>query len=145
MLPILLIVALAFVLLLVVRVSAAERRRLLGRWPALALAFAALFAAVRGMIWPALALGALAALAWTYWPAIRLRLNRYDRAAAQQSVDPADAEARAILGVAPNATDAEIRRAYRAKMARAHPDRGGAHAEAARLTAARDRLLKRKR
>jgi hypothetical protein len=28
-------------------------------------------------------------------------------------------------------------------MASAHPDRGGAHAQAARLTAARDRLLRR--
>lgn len=144
MLPILLIVALAFVLLLVVRVSAAERRRLLARWPAVALALAAALAAVRGMIWPAIALGALAALAWTHWPSVRARLNRYDRAAAQSSANPADAEARAVLGVGPGATEGEIRRAYRAKMARAHPDRGGAHAEAARLTAARDRLLKRK-
>jgi curved DNA-binding protein CbpA len=53
-----------------------------------------------------------------------------------------DAEARAVLGVGSTATAAEIRAAYRSKMAHAHPDRGGAHADAARLTAARDRLLK---
>jgi DnaJ-domain-containing protein 1 len=58
--------------------------------------------------------------------------------------DPAEAEARAILGVGPDADEAEIRQAYRARMARAHPDRGGGHAAAARLTAARDRLLKKK-
>ena len=57
---------------------------------------------------------------------------------------PGEAEARAILGVGPAATEAEIRQAYREKMARAHPDRGGRHADAARLTAARDFLLKKR-
>ena len=55
--------------------------------------------------------------------------------------DARDIEARRILGVGPNAAVDEIRAAYRAKMAQAHPDRGGNHADAARLTEARDRLL----
>ena len=50
-----------------------------------------------------------------------------------------------ILGLPRDATPDEIRAAYRMKMASAHPDRGGSHNEAARLTAARDRLLKKKR
>jgi DnaJ-domain-containing protein 1 len=57
----------------------------------------------------------------------------------------ADIEARQVLGVGANASESDIRSAYRTKMAPAHPDRGGAHNEAARLTAARDRLLKKRR
>jgi DnaJ-domain-containing protein 1 len=49
-------------------------------------------------------------------------------------------EARAILGVGPEATAAEIRTAYARLMRRAHPDLGGAHGAAAELNAARDRL-----
>lgn len=66
------------------------------------------------------------------------------RAAPKNAVDPADAEARTTLGVGAQATEAEIRAAYRTKMAQAHPDRGGRHSDAARLTAARDRLLKKR-
>jgi hypothetical protein len=51
--------------------------------------------------------------------------------------------ARILLGVTANATAAEIRAAYRAKIAAAHPDQGGDKALAARLNAARDLLLKR--
>lgn len=43
-----------------------------------------------------------------------------------------------ILGTAADATSAEIDRAWRAKMATAHPDRGGSHDEATRLNQARD-------
>jgi curved DNA-binding protein CbpA len=48
--------------------------------------------------------------------------------------------ARAILGVGPAASAAEIRAAYRRLMRRAHPDLGGANHLAAELNAARDRL-----
>lgn len=51
------------------------------------------------------------------------------------------AEARSILGVAADAGEAEIQAAYRRLMARAHPDTGGSEGLAARLNAARDRLL----
>lgn len=51
------------------------------------------------------------------------------------------AEARRVLGVAHNATAAEIRSAHRSRMKRAHPDRGGSTSDAARLNQARDILL----
>jgi curved DNA-binding protein CbpA len=51
-------------------------------------------------------------------------------------------EARALLGLGPTATAEDIRAAHRRRIADAHPDRGGAPDEAARLNAARDLLLK---
>lgn len=54
-----------------------------------------------------------------------------------------EAEARSILGVAANATPEAVNVAWRRLMARAHPDQGGTEGLAARLNAARDRLLKR--
>jgi hypothetical protein len=50
-------------------------------------------------------------------------------------------DARAILGVGPEATPAEIRAAHKRLMRRAHPDAGGTSGLAAQLNAARDRLL----
>jgi hypothetical protein len=58
------------------------------------------------------------------------------------SVDIGLEEARALLGLGPTATAEDIRAAHRRRIASAHPDRGGAPGEAARLNAARDRLLK---
>ena len=55
-----------------------------------------------------------------------------------------DAEARAVLGVGPRATEAEIRAAWKRAMARAHPDQGGTEGLATRVNAARDRLLGRR-
>lgn len=54
------------------------------------------------------------------------------------------AEARSVLGVTPSATPEQINAAWRRLMARAHPDQGGTEGLAARLNAARDRLLKMK-
>jgi DnaJ-domain-containing protein 1 len=54
-----------------------------------------------------------------------------------------EAEARAILGVRSTATKTEINEAWRRLMGRAHPDQGGTEGLAARVNAARDRLLKR--
>ncbi|MGA8172857.1 MAG: hypothetical protein WB816_18785 [Methylocystis sp.] len=51
------------------------------------------------------------------------------------------AQACATLGVRLGASRAEIERAYRAKMKRAHPDHGGSVARAAALNMARDLLL----
>lgn len=51
-------------------------------------------------------------------------------------------EARDTLGVSPDATAAQINAAWKRLMARAHPDQGGTQGLAARLNAARDRLLK---
>ncbi|HRO02948.1 MAG TPA: J domain-containing protein, partial [Terricaulis sp.] len=112
------------------------RRALIAqRWPAFLLASAAIFTLMRGGFWLALALFVISGLAFML-------------GAPRQEIPPdegADAEARSILGVGPDASAQEIRAAYRAKMVHAHPDRGGSHNEAARLTAARDRLLKRRR
>lgn len=52
-----------------------------------------------------------------------------------------EADARAVLGVGPAATEAEIRSAWKRAMARAHPDQGGTEGLATRVNAARDRLL----
>jgi hypothetical protein len=142
MLLIFLTLAAVFALLFVARVGGARRRQVMERWPALVLAGAALFAFARGGWMPGIALALAAGLAWELYPRITARRAP----TAKNSVpDPADAEAGAILGVGENATASEIRSAYRTKMAQAHPDRGGSHAEAARLTAARDRLLGKKR
>jgi hypothetical protein len=51
-------------------------------------------------------------------------------------------EARAILGVGPDASASEIQTAYARLMRLAHPDKGGTSGLAAQLNAARDRLLK---
>jgi hypothetical protein len=139
--PVLLALVVLFLSLFVVRVGGAQRRLILARWPALLFAGAALVAVSRGAIWPALALGSMAGLIWLLWPS--LGAPRTAQASARPSPDSAeDAQARAILGVSAAAAESDIRAAYRAKMRRAHPDQGGPHNEAARLTAARDRLLK---
>lgn len=135
----LLAVALLFGLAFIGRVGGARRKLLIARWPALVFAGAALLMAARGALWPTIWFALTAVIVWFAMPSLR-------RPAPSQVAPegPAEREARAVLGVRPNASDAEIRRAYRDKMARAHPDKGGSHNEAARLTAARDRLLKRK-
>jgi len=51
-------------------------------------------------------------------------------------------EARAILGVGTGASSQEVQAAWRRVMARAHPDQGGTEGLAARVNAARDRLLR---
>jgi hypothetical protein len=137
----LLAIAAVFGLLLLGRIGGARRVALMRQWPAVLLAGAALLAVVRGAIPLALGLAVASLVAWVVTPAWSHRR----RAASAPKPDPGDAEARTILGVGPTATESEIRSAYRAKMASAHPDRGGKHAEAARLTAARDRLLKKRR
>jgi DnaJ homolog subfamily C member 19 len=141
MLLTLLALAAVFALLFVARVGGARRRQVMKRWPALVLAGAALFAFARGGWMPGIGLALAAGVAWELWP--RLAAARM-QTAKNSAADPADADARAILGVGENATASEIRAAYRTRMAQAHPDRGGSHNEAARLAAARDRLLKKK-
>jgi DnaJ-domain-containing protein 1 len=52
------------------------------------------------------------------------------------------ADARAVLGVAAGASEADIRAAYARLMRRAHPDAGGTSGLATQLNLARDRLLR---
>jgi DnaJ-domain-containing protein 1 len=134
-----LILVAAFLALALMRLGATYRRQIMARWPAFVFAAAAILAIWRGAVEPALALAALAAAAWLASPML---LARKPQAGLER---PADAEARAILGVGLAASPDDIRNAYRRKMADAHPDRGGSHDAAARLTAARDALLKRTR
>lgn len=69
-------------------------------------------------------------------------LARTPRTAAGESDQMSLEEARSILGVAPEATRAEIQDAYRRLMRRAHPDQGGTTGLASKLNAARDRLIR---
>lgn len=131
-----LILALIFGLLFFGRLAGARREALAERWPTILFAAAAILALMRGSFWLALALFVVSGLVFVL---------SGPRAPPPAPDEAADAEAHKILGVSPGANAQEIRAAYRAKMARAHPDRGGSHSEAARLTAARDRLLKRRR
>jgi hypothetical protein len=61
---------------------------------------------------------------------------------ARPRLKTSDSEARAILGVGPDATEAEINAAYTRLIRMAHPDKGGTTGLAAQLNAARDQLLK---
>jgi DnaJ homolog subfamily C member 19 len=72
---------------------------------------------------------ALAAAIWWWW--------KRPRPAPPMRPD----EARALLGVAPGASLAEIREAHRRLIARVHPDAGGSAELATRVNAARDALV----
>lgn len=57
--------------------------------------------------------------------------------------EPADvAEARALLGLAPDANEDEIREAHRRLIAKVHPDAGGTSALATKINDARNILLR---
>lgn len=143
MVLVLLGLTLIFGALFFTRLGGVYRAELRRRWLPVLFAGAAFVCLLRGMIGPALTFGSLATATWLLWP--RIERWRQPRPASPAEDTPEDFAARRLLGVGPNATPGEIRGAYRSKMVQAHPDRGGAHNEAARLTAARDRLLKKKR
>lgn len=128
--------AAGFGLLTLVRIGGAQRAMLARKWPSLVLGVATGLLAWRGLWALALVVAGLAWLAWI-WPP-----PRRDGPLPGES---GDAEARRLLGVGPNASADDIRAAYREKMRTAHPDQGGSHALAARLAAARDRLLRTRR
>ena len=75
------------------------------------------------------------------------KIERYGVATAAETLQaftalPAPLKPHQILGVQPDADAETIRRAWRAKIATAHPDQSGTHAAAAELNAARDAMLK---
>jgi hypothetical protein len=79
--------------------------------------------------------------------ALSAALARASRAGLGRAAPPTanaldQAEARAILGVGPQAGRDEILAAYRRLMQFAHPDHGGSTGLAAQLNLARDRLLR---
>jgi purine-cytosine permease-like protein len=75
------------------------------------------------------------------WSATTARQRPTVRKATPVSSGPSVSEARAILGVGPQASKAEIQAAYSRLIRMAHPDKGGTAGLAAQLNAARDRLL----
>lgn len=136
------LVAAAAVLLAIIvggRPLGAWLRRAGGSWrPAagllaiLALA-AALMLFVREAWLPAVALAGVA---------LALAVSARRRPARRLSDGSMSAEqARAILGLEPRASHADVQAAYRRLMGMAHPDRGGTRGLAAQLNAARDVLL----
>ncbi len=60
------------------------------------------------------------------------------------SFEMSESEARSLLGVSDAATRTEIEAAYLRVMKRAHPDQGGTSGLAAKVNAARERLLKKR-
>jgi hypothetical protein len=134
----LLIVAAIFAALTLGRLAGARRRFVARNAGAMILTMSAILIMLRGRLLLGIALGVGAAVyyLWTNRPMPRVRSSVSGGAMS-------DSQARAILGVAPGASETEIRAAFRQRIARAHPDRGGSNEEAARLTAARDILLKR--
>lgn len=93
--------------------------------------------------------GALVAFRGAWLPAVGLigtglwlTLASRQRTVPQRGEAMSEAEARSLLGVGPEATRPQITAAWKRLMTRAHPDQGGTEGLAARLNAARDRLLK---
>lgn len=92
--------------------------------------------AARGALIP----GALLIAGGGYWIVTnraRLRLGARPRVD-----DKALDEARELLGVLPWAKEREIRAAYRDRITKSHPDRGGSASDTVRLTEARDLLIR---
>jgi len=71
----------------------------------------------------------------------RRRPNFVPRTPPPPTTGMSASEARGILGVSPGATRSEIESAFRRLMLRAHPDHGGSAGLAAKINAARARLL----
>lgn len=115
----------------------------------------ALMLVLTGRAGGALAAGVLLApLAWEKWRGSAAGAAfRAHRTAAGGSASPpprsgggmSRAEAYAILGVGPGASEADIRAAHKRLMRAAHPDGGGSDWVASRVNQARDVLLGRRR
>jgi lysylphosphatidylglycerol synthetase-like protein (DUF2156 family) len=139
---VLVLVAAIFTGLLLLRLAGQQRRSAMRYAPVIIVAMAAILFAARGRLLLALLFGAGAAAIW-FLSNLPPRRATQERRRPMGSTAMSEAQARAILGVAPGASEADIRSAFRRCMARAHPDQGGSTEEAARISAARDTLLKR--
>jgi hypothetical protein len=84
-------------------------------------------------------IGALPMLASVAYAAMRIRKPSKPIKTAPN--DEALADARALLGLTPEADEEAIRAAHRRLIATVHPDKGGTQALAAKINAARDVLL----
>ncbi len=121
-----------------------DPRPVLWTLASVAAAGAAVFVGLRGFWYVSLPLVALSLLL-----SRRTRMPSFRGARTFQARSPtpppssgmSTTEARDILGVGPGATRPEIEAAFRRLMQRAHPDHGGSAGLAARINAARDRLL----
>ncbi len=91
----------------------------------------------------------LGPLAWEKWRAVSGATGRGSRAGTRPpprgSEAMSRAEAYAVLGLGPGASEAEIRAAHKRLMRAAHPDGGGSDWVASRVNQARDVLLGRTR
>lgn len=122
-----------------VRLGRQTERRGRGHWRVTATLFSAVMiagavlAASRGAWLPAAGLAGAG-----LWLTVASR----QRAPAPRSEAMTEAEARSLLGVPAGASRQDVNAAWKRLMARAHPDQGGTEGLAARLNAARDRLLK---
>ena len=74
--------------------------------------------------------------------ALWLTLASRIRSVSTRAEGLSEAEARSLLGVPADAPPEVVMAAWRRLIARAHPDHGGAAGLAAKLNAARDRLLR---
>ncbi len=103
-----------------------------------------------------IALGALAMfgpLIWRQWKAYRMSAGAGTQQRSDSSAQPPPRrpsgmtvdEAYQVLGLHPDATEAEIREAHHRLMRAAHPDSGGSDWLATRINQARDVLLRRNR
>lgn len=122
-----------------VRLGRQTERRGRGHWRVTATLFSAVMiagavlAASRGAWLPAAGLAGAG-----LWLTVASR----QRAPAPRNEAMTEAEARSLLGVPAGASRQDVNAAWKRLMARAHPDQGGTEGLAARLNAARDRLLK---
>lgn len=83
----------------------------------------------------------VAYIGWLVWRGPRRAARRPITATVHEH--PEMAEARAVLGLDANASEADIRAAHRRLVAATHPDRGGSAELTRRINAARDTLLNR--
>lgn len=105
-----------------------------------AFAFAG-YATIRGSWGAGIVLGVLGL--WTVTEARRRPVIRH-KVVHPPREELSLSEARAILGVTPEASLQEVKAAYARLIRMAHPDAGGTEGLAAQLNAARDRLIKRR-